>query len=440
MPSDERQPALLARPVTRIGGTIDVPGDKSISHRAVLLGAVADGVTTVRGFLRGEDCLATLAAMRALGVRVDDSGEMLIIHGAGHDGLKAADAPLDLGNSGTALRLLAGILAAQPFASELTGDASLRRRPMERIVEPLRAMGANVETSDGCPPLRIAGSGPLRGIDYAMPVASAQIKSAVLLAGLWAQGRTIVRSPGPSRDHTERMLQAMGAPIELEAGGAVTLIGPAKLDGLEIDVPADFSSAAFFIVAGLLGADDGLLIRGVGVNPTRTGLLDVLRDMGANIELRNPAQRGAEPVADIWVERSELHGIDIGGDAVALSIDELPVLFVAGACAHGRMSVTGAQELRHKESDRIAVMAEGLRAVGVATEERADGLIIDGGSIQGGIVDSFGDHRVAMAFAVASLRADAPIEIRSTAEIATSFPGFVRTAERAGLALEALGD
>lgn len=437
MPSDDAQPALLARPVTRIGGTIDVPGDKSISHRAVLLGAVADGLTTVRGFLRGEDCLATLAAMRSLGVRVDDSGEALVIHGAGMAGLEAADGPLDLGNSGTALRLLAGVLAAQPFASELTGDASLCRRPMERIAEPLRIMGADVATSGGCPPLRIAGGATLHGIDYSLPVPSAQIKSAVLLAGLWANGRTTVRSPGPSRDHTERMLQAMGVSIELAGDGVVTLAGPARLTGLEIDVPADFSSASFFIVAGLLGADDGLLIRGVGVNPTRTGLLDVLGDMGAHIELRNPGRRGNEPVADIWVERSELHGVEVGGDAVALSIDELPVLFIAAACAQGRTTVTGAGELRHKESDRIAVMAEGLRAVGIALEERPDGLIIDGGPMQGGVVESRGDHRVAMAFAVASLAADAPIEIRSTAEVVTSFPGFVATAASAGLALEA---
>ncbi len=439
MPSDERQPAIVARPATRIGGTIDVPGDKSISHRAVLLGAVADGKTTVRGFLRGEDCLATLAAMRALGVHVDDSGETLVIHGVGHAGLEPAVAPLDLGNSGTALRLLAGILAAQPFASELTGDASLRRRPMERIAEPLRAMGANIATTRGYPPLRITAAQSLHGIDYALPVASAQIKSAVLLAGLWAQGQTTVRSPGPSRDHTERMLQAMGVPIEQDSDRVVRLTGPAHLNGVDIDVPADFSSAAFFIVAGLLAAPDGLLIRGVGVNPTRTGLLDVLRDMGARVELRKPGQRGSEPVADIWVERSALHGVDIGAEAVALSIDELPVLCIAAACASGRTTVTGASELRHKESDRIAVMADGLRAIGIAVEERADGLIIDGGPMHGGVIESHGDHRIAMAFAVASLRADAPIEIRNTAEVATSFPGFVATAVGAGLALEPRG-
>ncbi len=439
MPSDERQPAILARPVTRIGGTVDVPGDKSISHRAVLLGAIASGQTTVHGFLRGEDCLATVAAMRALGVNIEDRGETLVIRGAGDAGLDAPDGPLDLGNSGTALRLLAGILAAQSFSSELTGDASLRRRPMERIAEPLRAMGATIDTSSGCPPLRIAGGSSLHGIDYSLPVASAQIKSAVLLAGLYAHGRTTVHSPGPSRDHTERMLQAMGIPIERVADGSVSLAGPASLKGLEIDVPGDFSSAAFFIVAGLLGAQEGLLIRGVGINPTRTGMLEVLDKMGAQIELRNTDQRGSEPVADVWVERSELHGVDVGEDAVALSIDELPVLFIAAACAKGRTTVTGAAELRHKESDRIAVMAEGLRAVGIAVEERPDGLLIDGGPMHGGTIESCGDHRIAMAFAVASLRADGPIEIRSTAEIATSFPGFVATAARAGLALETLG-
>jgi len=439
MSSDDHQPAILARPVTSVGGTIDAPGDKSISHRAVLLGAIANGRTIVRGFLRGEDCLATIAAMRALGVQVEDAGEALVIHGAGQAGLRCADTPLDLGNSGTALRLLAGILAAQPFDSVLTGDVSLRSRPMERIAEPLRAMGASIATTDGCPPLHLAGGKSLFGIDYALPVASAQIKSAVLLAGLWARGTTTVRSPGPSRDHTERMLRAMGVPIEQVSAGVVSLEGPAQLNGLEIDVPADFSSAAFFIVAGLLGAADGLLIRGVGINPTRTGLLDVLRNMGGHIELRNRAERGAEPVADIWVQRSDLHGVEVGGEAVALSIDELPVLFVAAACAQGRTVVTDAAELRYKESDRITVMAAGLRAVGIETEETPDGLIVDGGQMRGGVVESCGDHRVAMAFAVASLAADGPIEIRSTAEIATSFPNFTTTAASAGLVLESLG-
>lgn len=436
MRSAVRQPAILARPATAVAGDVEVPGDKSISHRAVLLGAVADGVSSIRGFLRGEDCLATLRAMRALGVHIGDSGDELTIHGVGRSGLHGADAPLDLGNSGTALRLLAGLLAGQPFDSELTGDASLRRRPMERVAEPLRAMGARIATTQGCAPLRIEGGARLHGVDYSMPVASAQIKSALLLAGLRADGRTTVRSPGPSRDHTERMLRSMGVAVTEQPGGIVSLDGPADLTAIDLDVPGDFSSAAFFIVAGLIASEAGLLIRSVGVNPTRTGMLDVLRSMGARIELRNPRQRGAEPVADIRVERSELRAVAIGGDAVPLSIDELPVLFIAAACARGRTVVTDAAELRHKESDRIAVMCAGLRAVGIDAEERADGLTIQGGPIRGGVIDSQGDHRVAMAFAIASLAADSAIEIRNTAEVATSFPGFVRTASRAGLALE----
>ncbi|HSG63418.1 MAG TPA: 3-phosphoshikimate 1-carboxyvinyltransferase, partial [Gammaproteobacteria bacterium] len=415
---------------------VAVPGDKSISHRALLLGAVADGDTQVRGFLRGEDCLATLAAMRALGVRIEDDGDALRVHGVGCGGLEAASAPLDLGNSGTALRLLTGILAAQPFDSELTGDASLRRRPMERIATPLRAMGARIATTGGCAPLRISGGARLEGIDYELPVASAQIKSAILLAGLWAHGETRVRSPGPSRDHTERMLRTMGVDVRESTPGIVSLVGPARLSAGEIDVPADFSSAAFFIVAGLIGATAGLTIPGVGVNPTRVGLLDVLRRMGARIELRNPSTRGAEPVADVYVERSDLRGAEIGGDAISLSIDELPVLFIAAACARGSTVVKDAEELRHKESDRIAVMAAGLRAVGIEAEERPDGLSIRGGPIGGGVVDSHGDHRVAMAFSVASVAAEANIEILRTAEVATSFPRFVETANGIGLRLE----
>jgi len=419
-----------------VAGTIDVPGDKSISHRAVLLGSIADGATTVRGFLRGEDCMATLAAMQALGVRVDDHDDTLRIHGVGRFGLRPAAAPLDLGNSGTALRLLAGILAAQNFDSELTGDASLRQRPMERIAEPLREMGATITTTAGCAPLRIGACSGLHGIDYALPVASAQIKSALLLAGLWAQGRTTIRSPGPSRDHTERMLLATGVRLEQLPGGVVTLHGPADLSPLEIEVPGDFSSAAFFLVAGLIAAERGLLIRSVGINPTRTGLLAILRQMGGRVELRNQTERGAEPVADLYVERSDLRGVDIRGDAVALSIDELPVLCVAAACAKGLTTISDAAELRHKESDRISVMARGLRAVGIDVAEKPDGMSITGGSIAGGTVDSCGDHRVAMSFAVASLAAQQAIEIRNTAEVATSFPGFVELANSVGFDLE----
>lgn len=413
-----------------------MPGDKSISHRALLLGAVAAGDTTLSGFLRGEDCLATLAALRALGVAVDDDGARLTIHGVGSAGLAAPSQPLDMGNSGTGLRLLAGLLAPQPFDSVLTGDASLRRRPMERIAEPLRAMGAEIATSAGCAPLTIKGGHTLRGIDYELPVPSAQIKSALLLAGLWAEGTTTIRSPGPSRDHTERMLVTMGAALERTSDCTVRLAGPTQLAAVDVDVPGDFSSAAFLIVAGLLAADQGLVIERVGINPTRTGLLDILRAMGGHVELRGTDVVGAEPVADVYVKRSDLTATAIGGEAVALSIDELPILFIAAACAQGRTEISGAAELRHKESDRIATMVAGLRALGVQADERPDGAVIDGGAaFSGGVVESHGDHRVAMAFAIASLAAQADIVIRETAEIATSFPDFVRTARQIGLAL-----
>ncbi len=422
-------------PVQEVGGELRVPGDKSISHRSLMLGAVADGTTRVTGFLNSQDCLATRAAMQALGVRVDD-GEAghLTVHGVGLHGLNAPDAPLDLGNSGTAIRLMAGLLAGQPFDVELTGDESLRSRPMERVAQPLRTMGARIETRDGCAPIRVHGGATLRGIDYSMPVASAQVKSALLLAGLYASGDTTVRAPGPSRDHTERMLRAMGAGLtQHEDDHTVSLHAGAHLKSLTLDVPGDFSSAAFFIVAGCLGATDGLMIRGVGVNPTRIGLMTALSAMGAKIELRQPRRQGAEPVADIFVQRSELRGIDVPPELVPLAIDEFPVLFIAALAATGETRVRGANELRHKESDRIAVMARGMKALGASVRELEDGLIIGGGRLGGGRVDSCGDHRIAMSFAVASLIADDEIEIANTDQVATSFPEFAATARAAGL-------
>jgi 3-phosphoshikimate 1-carboxyvinyltransferase len=351
---------------------------------------------------------------------------------------------LDLGNSGTAIRLLMGLLAGQPFDSKLTGDASLRQRPMERVAAPLRQMGARITTSaGGCPPVGIEGGATLRAIDYQLPMASAQVKSALLLAALAANGTTTVRSPGPSRDHTERMLASMGVRLEEGSDGlghTVSLRGPAVLRGREVLVPADFSSAAFFIVAGCLAARDGLLIENVGVNDTRTGLLTVLREMGARIELRDERSLGAERVADVWVGQSELKGIVVPPELVPLAIDEFPVLFIAAAAAQGETVVSGADELRKKETDRIAVMARALTAVGVDVEERPDGARIVGGRMRGGTVDSRGDHRVAMAFAVASCCAGEPIEILSTAEVATSFPSFLDVASAAGLKIAAEDD
>lgn len=409
-----------------------------------MLGAVAQGTTIVHGFLASEDCLATQAALEALGVSIRRvPGEPVHIQGVGLDGLRAPTKVLDLGNSGTAIRLLMGLLAGQPFDCEMTGDASLRQRPMERVAAPLRSMGAQIDTAPGGkPPLRIRGGAKLRGFEYRLPMASAQVKSALLLAGLSAQGRTTVHSPGPSRDHTERMLLGMGVPVVETAEGVghtVSLEGTAKLRGVEIRVPADFSSAAFFMVAGCLGARDGLLIKDVGVNPTRIGLLTILREMGASIELRNERLVGAEPVADLFVTQSELKGIAVPPELVALAIDEFPILFIAAAAASGTTTITGAEELRKKETDRIAVMARGLETVGIAIEELPDGARITGGRIGGGTIDSHGDHRVAMSFAVASLRAHEPIDILNTAEVATSFPSFLDVAAAAGLRVSAAG-
>jgi len=428
-------PSFLAEPTASVGGALRAPGDKSISHRALMLGAVAEGVTVVRNFLRGEDCLATLAMFRALGVAIDEADDGTVrVHGVGPEGLRAPAHVLDCGNSGTAMRLMAGLLAGQPFSAELTGDRSLRQRPMERVAAPLRSMGAAIETTDGRPPLRITGRRPLRSIDYTLPVASAQVKSAILLAGLAAEGVTTVRSPGPSRDHTERMLRRMGAALEETEPHTVALEGPATLRAAPVDVPGDLSSAAFFIVAGCLGASDGLLIKNVGVNPTRTGILTILAEMGASIELRNERLAGEEPVADLLVRQSELVGIDVPPELVPLAIDEFPALFIAAAGARGRTTVRGAAELRTKESDRLAVMADGLSRLGASVRETPDGLSIDGGRRLGaGRIDSRGDHRIAMSFAVASLLADGPIEILETAEVATSFPGFLETAAAVGL-------
>jgi 3-phosphoshikimate 1-carboxyvinyltransferase len=423
---------FVVEPGQRIAGEISVPGDKSISHRALMLGAIADGRTEIHGFLNGDDCLATLAAMRALGVAVSvDSEGTVVVEGRGAAALKAPRAPLDLGNSGTALRLLTGLLAGTGTAAELTGDESLRSRPMERIAAPLRMMGAQIATQDGLAPIRL-GAGPgLRGIDYAMPVASAQIKSAILLATLGARGETVIRSPGISRDHTERMLATMGfAPGVEDDGLTLRLTGPCRLQSAAIDVPGDISSAAFFLVAGALAADGEVLIRNVGVNSTRTGVITILQAMGADLELRNRRDYGAEPVADLAIRRCQLQGIEIPPALVPAAIDELPVIFIAAAAARGRTRVTGAAELRHKESDRIGVMARALTTAGVHVVEEPDGLVIDGGQLRGATVDSQGDHRVAMAFAVAALAASERMEILNTEQVATSFPGFATTAAR----------
>ncbi len=426
---------LQAEPGGKVEGCIRVPGDKSISHRSIIFGSLADGVAEVSGFLEGEDTLKTVAAFRAMGVTIvgPENGN-LKIYGVGVDGLDAPKQALDMGNSGTAMRLLAGLLASQNFDTELFGDASLNSRPMGRIANPLRAMGAAIETeADGTPPLRISGK-KLKGKHYDMPVASAQVKSSLLLAGLNADGETSVTEPAICRDHTERMLRGFGYPL---TGGfpdsTVALHGGGRLKATNIDVPADISSAAFFLVAGSIAPGSDLLLEHVGINPTRIGIITLLQEMGASISVQNEREAGGEPVADLHVAYSQLRGITVPVEQVPLAIDEFPVLFVAAACAEGETILRGAEELRVKESDRIAAMADGLKILGIEVETFADGIRIVGGHLQAGIIDSLGDHRIAMAFAVAGLRAAGPITILNAENLATSFPNFVELASSSGM-------
>ena len=433
-----------ALPAAQVSGAITVPGDKSISHRSVMLSSLCEGRSEINGFLPSEDCLASMRAMRALGVEVQQpQPTRVIVNGVGLHGLKAAATALDMGNAGTAMRLFTGLLAGQSFDSTLVGDASLSKRPMERVAQPLRLMGADVRTTGGTPPVLISSvakqGATLHGIEYPMPVASAQVKSALLLAGLFADSPTTVIEPAISRDHSERMLSAMGVRLR-QSPLRVELEPPSRLTAQQLLVPGDFSSAAFFIVAGLVGAGPGgLLIRNVGMNPTRTGLMDILRSMGAQIQIQEPRSAGSEPVADLLVHRSALHGVRVPPTLVPLAIDEFPALFVAAACASGETLISGAEELRVKESDRIAVMSEGLRGLAVDHDVFLDGMSIrgrpEGPAFAGGSLDSHGDHRIAMSFAIASLRAAAPIRIGDVANVATSFPGFVALACSAGLGL-----
>jgi 3-phosphoshikimate 1-carboxyvinyltransferase len=426
----------VVSPAPKVSGRIRVPGDKSVSHRSLMLGGIASGTTPVTGFLASADCLATLEAQRRMGVRVEQhSPTALTVHGVGAKGLSAPATELDMGNAGTAIRLFMGLLAGQPFESTLTGDASLRRRPMERVAAPLRLMGAQILTQDGKPPVRILPVPKLAAIDYVLPMASAQVKSAVLLAALRAEGTTKVTEPAPTRDHTERMLKAFGVELQCEAG-QVWLRGGQGLVGAPVSVPGDFSSAAFFIVAGAIAGDASFTIENVGVNPTRTGLLDILRLMGADIRVHLRGDAGTEPIADIEVRASSLRGIQVPEELVPLAIDEFPILFVAAACASGETVVTGAEELRVKESDRLAVMAEGLTRLGITNALLPDGIRIQGGRFKGGTVDSHGDHRIAMSFAVASLRCDGDIVVEDVENVGTSFPGFVQVARAAGLQVE----
>jgi 3-phosphoshikimate 1-carboxyvinyltransferase len=424
---------FVVEPSVLKSGTASVPGDKSISHRALMLGGIATGTTNIRGFLSGEDCMATLVALRAMGVSVlQHSATAISVAGAGKRGLKVPQTPLDMGNSGTAMRLFAGLLSGQSFPTELTGDASLCRRPMGRVIKPLGMMGAKIESDDGKPPLRISPVSQLSGTLYSLPVASAQVKSAILLAGLYANGDTVVVEPAVTRDHTERMLRLMGAGV-VSGESQIMLHAGQELSGTDIDIPADLSSAAFLMLAALLAGDCELLIKGVGVNPTRTGVIDILREMGGDISLQNVRLYGEEPVADLVVRSSLLHGIDVSADRVSLAIDEFPVLFVAAAGAIGETRFAGIGELRVKESDRIESMATGLRSLGISVDETDDGATVRGGKIGGGTVDSFGDHRVAMAFAVAGTQAGTPLLVKDTAAVNTSFPGFAECLRALGV-------
>lgn len=423
--------SITVKPASSVKGEITVPGDKSISHRSIMLGAIANGTTTVRGFLRGGDNMATMGAFRSMGVEINDDGETVVIQGKGLHGLAEPGDVIDCGNSGTTIRLITGLLAGQSFFSVVTGDQYLRKRPMKRVVEPLSRMGARIlgRNQGSLAPLAISG-GALNAIGYESPVSSAQIKSAIMLAGLYADGETSVREPSLSRDHSERMFRLFGASLEVFNNG-VTVKGGVELQGQAIVVPGDISSATFFIVAALITPGSELLIRNVGVNPTRTGAIDILLSMGGNIELLDEREVSGEPVADILVRSSSLKGCAISGSVVPRAIDEFPAICVAAACAEGVTTIREARELRVKETDRITAMATNLRSLGVSVDECEDGMTITGVErLSGGTVDSFGDHRIAMSLSVAALVSSGGITISDTECVSTSFPSFFPLLEK----------
>lgn len=426
-------------PAKKLTGTLRVPGDKSMSHRSIMLGSLAEGTTHVTGFLTGEDCIATMNAFKQMGVKIEGPiDKEVTIHGVGMHGLSAPKSELDMGNSGTAMRLMTGLLVGQSFDSTLVGDKSLSTRPMNRITKPLESMGAVIETEEnGRPPLKIQGGSSLKGIHYDMPIASAQVKSAVLLAGLYASGESSVTEPGITRDHSERMLRGFGYDVETN-DNHMSLVGGGKLTACDIDVPADISSAAFFMVGASIAEGSDLTLEHVGINPTRTGVIDILKLMGADITLSNQKEVGGEPVADIRIRSANLKGIHVPKELVPLAIDEFPVLFVAAACAEGETVLTGAEELRVKESDRIQVMADGLNNCGIDAKSTPDGIVIQAGQLTSGEVDSHGDHRIAMAFSIASLRSNGSITINDCANVNTSFPDFIKLASGVGLGISAI--
>jgi len=425
---------FIANPANSLSGVLKVPGDKSISHRSIMLGSLASGVTKVSGFLEGEDALSTLKAFQSMGVDIERNGDNVIIHGVGINGLKEPESPLNLGNSGTSIRLMSGILAAQEFDSEMIGDESLSKRPMGRVISPLESMGAVIESNDGKPPLKVKGGQKLKAINYDLPVASAQVKSCVLLAGLYADGTTCVTEPAPTRDHTERMLKGLGYDVSV-SGNKMCVTGGGELTATEIQVPSDISSSAFFMVAATIAPNANVVLEGVNINPTRTGVIDILKLMDADITLTNEREIGGELLADINIKSSELKGINIPEELVPLAIDEFPAVFIAASCASGETKLTGAKELRVKESDRIQVMADGLDILGIENQVLEDGIKIQGGKFgkPTGIIESHHDHRISMSFAVASLRCEHPIEINGVDNVKTSFPNFVELANSAGM-------
>lgn len=427
---------LTSNPVQALKGKIQVPGDKSISHRAAIMAAIAEGDSTISNFLNSSDCLATVHALRHLGVFVEGIEEgKLRVRGVGLHGLKPSGQVIFCGNSGTSMRLLMGVMAGQAFDSELDGDASLRRRPMARVAEPLSAMGVQVQTQAGLAPVRMHGNPSLKALQYTLPIPSAQLKSSILLAAMYAHGESVIHEPIATRNHTEKLFERFAYPIDSHQG-VIKLSGQGSLTACDIDVPGDISSAAFFMVAASIVPESDLTIENVGVNPSRLGIVTVLERMGAHIEFLNPRVLGNEPVADIRIKSAELNGIDIPNSLIPSCIDELPVIIIAAACARGQTMVHGAEELRVKESDRIKSMVDGLQRLGVKTEEFPDGLLVNGGIMRASEIDSYGDHRIAMAFAMAGCVAEGAITIHPCATIATSFPGFLATAQQAGLSIQ----
>ena len=427
---------FIASPGDFLRGSIKVPGDKSISHRSIMLGSIANGVTNVTGFLEGEDSLATLNAFKDMGVKIEREGSNVVINGVGMNGLRPSLKPLNLGNSGTSIRLMTGLLSAQSFDSILCGDESLSKRPMARIIDPLSEMGAIIKSSDSMPPLSISGNQKLSALKYTLPVASAQIKSCLLLAGLYADGETCITENATTRDHTERMLRGFGYQVT-SSSGQVSLTGGGQLQACDIEVPSDISSATFFIVAASIANNADITLEAVNINPTRTGVIEILKLMGANIELNNQREEAGELVADIRVQSSSLKGITIPKELVPLAIDEFPAIFIAASCAHGETLLTGARELRVKESDRIQVMSDGLSSLGIENEVLEDGIRIKGGEFQKqtSIIKSHHDHRISMSFSVASVRSNFEIDIEGVDNVKTSFPSFVELANQVGMNL-----